>query len=94
MNSRERMLAAINHEPVDRVPTDIWATPEVWEKLKRYFGENTDIYAVLHIDGMASAEPKYVGPKLPSVAEDETVDYWGIRTKKVNYSTGIYDENI
>ena len=94
MNSRERMLAAINHEPVDRVPTDIWATPEVWEKLRKYFGENTNIYAVLHIDGMASAEPKYVGPKLPSVAEDETVDYWGIRTKKVNYSTGIYDEII
>jgi len=94
MNSRERMLAAINHEPVDRVPTDIWATPEVWEKLRKHFGENTDVHAVLHIDGMASAEPKYVGPKLPSVAEDETVDYWGIRTKKVNYSTGIYDEII
>ena len=27
MNSRERILAAIHHQPLDRVPTDIWATP-------------------------------------------------------------------
>ena len=38
MNSRERMLAAINHEPVDRIPTDIWATPEVWQMLRNHFG--------------------------------------------------------
>jgi len=29
MNSRERMLAAMNRQPVDRIPTDIWATGEV-----------------------------------------------------------------
>ena len=33
MNHRERILAAIHHQPLDRIPTDIWATPEVWEKL-------------------------------------------------------------
>ena len=31
MNARERMLAAMKHQPVDRVPTDIRATGEVWE---------------------------------------------------------------
>jgi hypothetical protein len=35
MNQRERMLAAKKHQPVDRLPTDIWATPEVWEKLQK-----------------------------------------------------------
>ena len=43
MNSRERVLAAINHEKLDRVPTDIWATPEVWAKLREHFRVNTDI---------------------------------------------------
>jgi len=92
MNSRERMLAAINHEKPDRIPTDIWATPEVWTKLKEHFGSNTDVLALLHIDGMTSVEPKYIGPPLPTVAQDETVDYWGIRTKRISYGIGTYDE--
>ena len=37
MNHRERILAAIHHQPLDRIPTDIWATPEVWEKLFTHF---------------------------------------------------------
>ena len=94
MNSRERMLTAINHEPLDRVLTDIWATPEVWERLKNYFGNEARICAALHIDGMASAEPKYVGPKFPSVGKNETADYWGIRTRKISYSIGFHNEII
>jgi len=38
MDHRERVLAAIRHRPVDRVPTDMWATPEVQEKLFAHFG--------------------------------------------------------
>lgn len=37
MTSRERILKAINHEPADRVPTDMWATPEVLNKLIAHF---------------------------------------------------------
>jgi uroporphyrinogen decarboxylase len=37
MNHRERILAAIRHQPVDRLPTDIWATVEVQEKLFAHF---------------------------------------------------------
>ena len=37
MNSRERILAAIRHEPLDRVPTDMWATTEVQQALIRHF---------------------------------------------------------
>ena len=92
MNSRERMLAAMNRQPVDRVPTDIWATPEVWAKLRRHFGEGADVPAELHIDGMGYVDAKYVGPALPLVPENETVDFWGIRRKKVAYETGVYEE--
>jgi uroporphyrinogen decarboxylase len=38
MTHRERVLAALHHEPLDRFPTDIWATPEIWQKLKTHFG--------------------------------------------------------
>lgn len=51
MNSRERILAAINRQPINRIPTDIWATPEVFAKLRDHFGNDTDIMAELHSDG-------------------------------------------
>ena len=37
MNHRERILAAIRHQPLDRVPTDMWATPEVQDGAPRTF---------------------------------------------------------
>jgi len=92
MNSRERILAAINRQPIDRIPTDIWATPEVFTKLRAHFGSDADMMVALHIDGFASAAPDYIGPPLPKVPGGESVDYWGIRTKRVAYGTGVYDE--
>ncbi|NLE45321.1 MAG: uroporphyrinogen-III decarboxylase-like protein [Chloroflexi bacterium] len=38
MDHRERILAAMRHQPVDRVPTDMWATVEVQEALFDHFG--------------------------------------------------------
>jgi uroporphyrinogen decarboxylase len=93
MNSRERMLAAFEHRPVDRIPTDIWATGEVWEKLRAYFGTR-DIIEALHIDGMGGTLPKYVGPALPKCSEGEYEDCWGMRFRNVNYGTGVYGEQV
>jgi uroporphyrinogen decarboxylase len=92
MNSRERVLAAINREPVDRVPTDIWATEEVWCLLEGEFGSREATRTALHIDGIASIEPEYTGPPLPDVPEGETIDFWGMKTIRQNHSGGIYDE--
>jgi uroporphyrinogen decarboxylase len=92
MNSRERVLAAINRQPVDRIPTDIWATAEVWAKMRRHFGEETDISALLHIDGFASLGPEYVGPTLPQLPEDESVDFWGLRRRRIPHEGGAYNE--
>ena len=92
VNSRERMLAVLKHEVPDRVPTDIWAVPEVWEKLRAHFGADADVRAELHIDGIASVGAKYVGPPLGEVGPDETVNFWGIRTKRTTYDWGEYHE--
>jgi uroporphyrinogen decarboxylase len=86
------MLAAMNHEPVDRVPTDIWATGEVWAKLRGHFGAEADLRALLHIDGMAGVGAKYVGPPAPAAPPGETSDFWGRRWRKVSYGTGEYTE--
>lgn len=93
MNSRERILAAINHQPVDRIPTDIWATGEVWRKLRAHFGDGVNIYEILHIDGFdESTRCGYIGPALPECPKDESVNYWGIRTRQTDYATGSYSE--
>lgn len=95
MNSRERMLAAINHEKVDRIPTDFWATGEVMEKLTAHFGEGTDINALFHLDGMGGAGPKWVGPERPVMPEGESQDYtWGFKSRRVQYETGVYYEQF
>jgi uroporphyrinogen decarboxylase len=38
MIHRERILKAILHQPTDTIPTDMWATQEVQEKLCAHFG--------------------------------------------------------
>jgi uroporphyrinogen decarboxylase len=92
MNSRERILAAVNRQPVDRVPTDIWATDEVWDKLQSHFGDDETIRNELHLDGIARIDAIYAGPTLPEVTEDETVDFWGIKTKMMVQAEFSYDE--
>lgn len=93
MNSRERVLAVINHEVPDRIPTDIWATPEVWSRLREYFGEGVDIMEALHIDWIAWIAPKYVGPSPPAGPLGDLY-WWGIRYRKVDYGMGIYYEPV
>jgi len=92
MNSRERILAAIARRPVDRIPTDIWMTAEVAAKLRAHFGEGVDLRAALKIDGFAGVGPAYVGPALPAVGPGESVNYWGMRTRRIPHEGGAYDE--
>jgi uroporphyrinogen decarboxylase len=94
MNSRERMFAAIERKPVDRIPTDIWATGEVWEKLRAHFGDGTDIMAALHIDGMRAIAPDYCGPAPPAVGPGESANYWGMVMRRTPYADGVYDEQV
>jgi len=87
MNSRERMLAAIRRQPVDRVPLDIWATGEVNQKLLDHFGDWETIWRELHLDGFAGAGAPYVGPK-----PKEGCDEWGNRHRVAEYNGGAYWE--
>lgn len=92
MNSRERVLAAVIHQPVDRIPTDMWATGEVMAKLRAHFGAETDLNELLHIDGVGWVGARYIGPPMPEMPEGEVIDYWGISSRRVQYDTGTYYE--
>jgi uroporphyrinogen decarboxylase len=101
VNSRERILAAVHRQPVDRVPTDIWATDEVWAKLRGQFGADEQVRQALHIDGIADIRPEYIGPEFrapcpPDAGLDFKVAYgiWGAGLRWQNYGTGRYLEQV
>ncbi len=89
MSPKERWLAVLKRERVDRVPSDIWATPEVVEKLCGYFGVDDywEVIDKLEIDRPFHVGGRYIGPKFP-----EGTDIWGVRYKVVDYGTGKYSE--
>lgn len=43
MTPRERILAAIKHKPVDRIPMDYWGTPEATKKLMKELGVSDEM---------------------------------------------------
>lgn len=96
MTSRERVLAAIDHQQPDRIPLDIWATEEVWAKLCARFGtdDRAAVRRDLHIDGFGSAGPDYIGPPLPEHSGGVTEDVWGMRYAPMGYATGSYMEQV
>lgn len=97
MNHRNRILAAVRHQPVDRIPTDIWATGEVFDRLYAHLGVNTPqaLYDALDIDGIPGVTPRYIGP--PPARDDATgyrENEWGMGYRSQAYATGVYDEQI
>lgn len=96
MTRRERVLAAIERRPLDRFPTDMWATPEVVDRLKQHFGVSSlhEVWDCLEIDGIVHVGPEYRGPKLPDLGPNRKVDEWGMVYQWQEYETGGYWEQV
>ena len=97
MTSRERIWAAITHQPVDRVPAMIWATPEVRQMLLQHF--RTDDWAVveeiLGVDGIAHVPLRYAGPGFTG-PDGGPAGLWGVHVCKMVDSQRVallYDIN-
>jgi uroporphyrinogen decarboxylase len=90
MMPRQRWLATIRREPVDRIPCDYWSTGEFHAKLRAQTGcpDDNALWLTLGID-----RPRWVGPKLLSKRNaDPQADIWGIRYRNISYGTGEYAE--
>lgn len=92
MTSRERVLAAINHQETDRVPADIWAEGEVWSRLMkdlRVPGPD-DVRELLNID------IRYISPVYPPDVEEDGIrqNMWGERWARANTPWGESWEHI
>ena len=64
MEPRERWLAVLRREKLDRLPMDFWGTNEATLKLMRHLGcsDEWEVYRRLHIDRVVTVGPRYVGP--------------------------------
>jgi len=84
MNSKERVLAAVNHIEPDRLPVDMWAMPPITDNLRRHFDvhHDEDVRWSLGID-LRSVWPIYVGPPLEIFEDGSYADWWGIRKKMI-----------
>lgn len=97
MTHKERFLMAINHEEPDRVPIDVWYTPEAERNLLEYLGEGTDKLSLYAADG--GYLPHLMGhdflitwhgpcTSYYSKEDPEYVDEWGIKWRWVDTHTG------
>ena len=90
MTGRERWLAVLSRQKPDRMPMDYWGTPEATERLCSHLGCDWDeACRRLHIDRPFGVGGLYVGPPPP-----EGEDLFGIRTRPVDYVSGVYNEVV
>ena len=90
MTPRERWMAVLTRQSPDRVPMDIWITPEASGNLCTYLGCDFETALErLHIDSPLTVAGRYVGPVPP-----EGRDIWGLERRRVDYGTGAYDEVV
>lgn len=96
MNSRQRVLTAMKHEPPDRVPLFYRDVPEVEKRLLKDLDvqDRSALLETLGID-FRWVQPEYIGPPLVDEKTGHTKDIWGVEYKYVHFSdTGGYWEAV
>ena len=93
MTAHERILATIHRQPTDRVPVDVWLTPEVLDSLKKHIGEpdEYELYKKLGVDKIAWIFPGY-GTDIFDPNDSDGIDPWGVPTIKVKSGLATYQE--
>lgn len=92
MTSKERVMNSLDWQEGDRVPIQIYLTPEVRTILETHFA-GKDILECLGVD-FRSVGPVYKG-KIPEPHDGITYDMWGAGYRKVEHGqAGTYDEAV
>ena len=94
MKPKQLIDAVLNRQPVDRIPVDIWLTPEMLESFKDHTGadEELDVYRRLGIDKIVWFPPEYKGELRPVEREDQVAHFWGTLFKKFQAQKAEYIE--
>jgi uroporphyrinogen decarboxylase len=94
MNSRERVLSAVNRKGYDRIPIKHEGTPEVNHMIMEHFGlKNMEQLLRVVGDDFRYVAPVYRGPELRSFPDGSIEGYWGERYKYAEFDGGRYLES-
>jgi len=93
MTPHQRILATLRRAPVDRIPVDIWLTPEMLALFRERLGvvDELDIYQRLGVDKIVMVFPGY-GTERFDPNDSEGADPWGVPTIKVKSGLATYQE--
>ncbi|MBN2558754.1 MAG: hypothetical protein JXB33_08380 [Clostridia bacterium] len=93
MNSRERVFAALNYEPFDRMPAHYYGTPEINKALMDRLGLKTrmQIYEYFGCD-LRHVSPDYIGPAMRTFEDGSVEGLNGERYQTVSFGHGTYSE--
>ncbi len=102
MTPKERILATLNRQPVDRLPVDLWHTAEIGAALRQHFGVADDLaaYRTLGLDkivwdfmdydiGSGKRTGAQSGAGAESVGNRTT---WGVPLKDIQAGEAHYAE--
>lgn len=93
MNSRERVLSALDRQGYDRIPVKHEGTPEVNRMLMQRFGlTNTEQLLRVLGDDFRYVEPVYCGPELRTFPDGSVEGYFGERYRYAEFEAGRYLE--
>lgn len=102
MTPRERILAILNRQPVDRLPVDLWHTPEIGALLRQHCGVADDLamYQSLGLDKIVwvfmdyqTAAGERAGGQSGAGAEDGgSRTMWGVPLKEIQAGDAHYAE--
>ncbi len=89
LTSKERVMTSLNWQEPDRVPIQIYLTPEIEARLQQYFG-NPDLLDVFGVD-LRNIGAVWKG-KLKPDHDGLFYDVWGIGYRNAVYEFGTYPE--
>jgi len=93
MTPRERILATLDRQPTDRVPVDLWVTPEVLQALRNHTDESSElaVYQALGLDKIVWVFPGYGSGRFdPNEGSGQTM--WGVPTRMIQAGLATYQE--
>ncbi len=101
MNPRERILAILNREPVDRMPVDLWHTPEIVALLCRHLGveDEFSMWRALGLDKIVWNFMNYISPSGESAGSQVGAQsvgnrtQWGVPVKDMQAGEAVYQES-
>jgi len=101
MTPKERIQKILAKEPVDRIPIDLWHTPEIGDALKQYYNVDGDLelYDAMGLDKIVGVFPEYCktedgkksGSQVGASAAGERT-MWGVPLKEVKAGKAVYHE--